>query len=160
MEIKDKELHRIAATWIIYKEGKYLITKRSPHKKVMPGKWHVPGGGLTTDDYINEPVSTQTSKQWYGVLERAVRREVREEVGLEISKPEYLLDLTFVRPDNIPVLCLSYFAEYVSGEVKLDADATEYAWVSIEDVSKYDLIEGIESELAMVDEILKKRKKG
>ena len=39
-EIKDKELHRVATTCIIYNaEGKYLVTKRSPHKKAFPNKW-------------------------------------------------------------------------------------------------------------------------
>jgi len=45
----DRELHRIAITTIIYnKDGKFLLTKRAPHKKVHPGKWTVPGGGLTS----------------------------------------------------------------------------------------------------------------
>ena len=39
MEIKDRELHRIALTAIIHKDGKYLILKRSPDKKAFPGKW-------------------------------------------------------------------------------------------------------------------------
>ena len=53
MEIKDRELHRIVSTAIIYKDGKYLILKRAGHKKAFPGKWTVPGGGLMVDDYIN-----------------------------------------------------------------------------------------------------------
>src|SRR3989338_5470403 len=159
MEAKDKELHRIAATAIIYREdGKYLIAKRAPHKKVQPNKWGVPGGGLNTDDYTNEPVSTPISKQWYGSLERALRREIKEEVNLEVGKLEYLLDLTFIRPDGIPVLCLSYFAPYVSGEVKLDNDATEFAWITVDKVGDYDLIDGIAEEIRQIDNILNKRK--
>ena len=47
MEIKDKELHRISITAIIYNdEGKYLVTQRSLQKESFPGKWTVPGGGL------------------------------------------------------------------------------------------------------------------
>ena len=38
MEIKDKELHRIAITAIIYnQEGKFLITRRSLKKKAFRG---------------------------------------------------------------------------------------------------------------------------
>jgi len=51
----DKELHRIASTCIIHKNGKYLLLQRSFEKKAFPGKWTVPGGGLTTDDYMNTP---------------------------------------------------------------------------------------------------------
>lgn len=59
MEVKDKELHRIVTTTLVYKpDFAYLVTKRAMHKKVMPGKWTIPGGGLSVDDYINTPPST------------------------------------------------------------------------------------------------------
>lgn len=152
----DKELHRIAITTIVYNdEGKFLITKRSMEKKAFPGKWTVPGGGLEVDDYINtEPTS---NKQWYNAVEKTLRRELAEEVNIEVEKPYYLLDLTFIRPDNIPVLVLSYYAKYLSGEVKLDKDSTEFAWVSIEEAKNYDLIDGIYDELVMVGDILSKK---
>lgn len=158
MEIKDKELHRITTTTLVYKPGRiYLITKRALHKKLMPGKWTIPGGGLSVDDYINEPSSTKMGKQWYGALEKSLRREIKEEVNLEIGKPEFLVDLTFIRPDAIPVICFSYFAPYVSGEVALDEDATEFAWVTLEQAKEYDLIDGIWDEIREVDEILSAR---
>lgn len=151
------ELHRIAITAIIYNaEGKFLITKRAPHKKVHPNRWTVPGGGLHVNDYINEP-QTHGNAGWYGIVEKTLRREILEEVGIEIENPKYLLDLTFIRPDKIPVLVLSYFAKYVEGEVKLDEDSVEYMWVSVKEAEKYDLIEGIFEELEEVDELLKNR---
>ena len=154
MEIKDKELHRIATTCIIYnKDKKYLITKRSEFKKVHPGKWTVPGGGLTVDDYINTP-QTHGNAGWYGAVEKALFREVKEEVNIKIGKPKYLLNLTFIRPDNIPVLVLSYYASYISGKVKLDKDAVEYKWVSLKEAKKLDLIPGIYEELEEVDKII------
>ena len=158
MEIKDKELHRIVTTCLIYKPGlQYLVTKRAVHKMVMPGKWTIPGGGLDIDDYINTPPSTKGANQWYGALENSLRREIKEEVNLEIGKPEFLIDLTFIRPDGIPVLCLSYFTPYISGKVKLDEDATDFKWISVSEIQNYDFIEGIDEEIKMVDEILKKR---
>lgn len=155
MEIKDKELHRVATTCIIYNdEGKYLVTKRSPHKKAFPDKWTVPGGGLNTDDYVNTPKS-YGAPQWYGAVETTLMREVKEEVDLEIGKPQYLLDLTFIRPDGIPVLILSYYAPYVSGDVKLDEDAVEYKWVTLVEAKELDLIKGIYEEIEMVDKLLR-----
>jgi len=156
MEIKDKELHRIAVTCIIYnKKGEFLVTKRSPFKKVHPNKWTVPGGGLETDDYINTP-QTHGNAGWYGALQKALIREVYEEVNIKIGKANYLLDMTFIRPDGIPVLVLSYYAPYISGKVKLDEDATEYRWVTIREAKKLDLIPGMLDEIEMVDKILKK----
>jgi len=157
-EIKDKELHRITTTTLVYRpDFTYLITKRAMHKKVFPGKWTIPGGGLNTDDYINTKPSTKGAMQWYGALEKSLRREIMEEVNLKIGKPEFLVDLTFIRPDGIPVLVFSYFAAYASGKVKLDDDATEYAWVNLKEARKYDLIDGIWEEIRDVEKILKSR---
>lgn len=156
MDTKDKELHRIVTTAIIYnKEGKFLITKRSPHKKRFPNKWTVPGGGLTTDDYVHTPESHPG--QWYYALTNTLQRELMEEVGLKVGKPEYLLDLCLIQGDTTPVLVLSFYAPYESGEVKLDEDAVDFAWIAADEIPNYELIEGIDHELHLVDEILKKR---
>ena len=156
MEIRDKELHRIAITCIIYNNaGKYLVTKRSPSKKVHPSKWTVPGGGLNTDDYVDTP-QTNGDAGWYGAVEKALRREVKEEVNAEIGKVNYLLDLTFIRPDGIPVLVLSYYAPYLSGDIQLDEDAVEYKWVSLKEAKELDLISGIYEELEMVEKLVRK----
>lgn len=154
MEIQNKELHRIASTAIIYKDGKYLLLQRNFNKKAFPGKWTVPGGGLTTDDYINTPPSTSAG-QWYYSIEKSLRREIKEEVNLEVGKLNYLLDLTFIIPDGVPAVVLSFYCPYKSGEVKLDNDSIAYAWVSYEQAKNYDLIKGILEEIEMVDKILK-----
>lgn len=157
MDIKDKELHRIALTAIVYNsEGKYLITKRALTKKAFPGKWTVPGGGLTIDDYINTKPTTGAN-QWYHALINTLTREVKEETNVDIDTIEYLLDLTFIRPDNVPVLVLSYMARYKGGDVQHDEDTIDSAWVTLEEAKKYDLIEGIWEEIEMVDKKLKER---
>ena len=156
MEQLNKELHRIAITCIIYnKEGKFLVTKRSPTKKAHPNKWTVPGGGLITDDYTNRP-QTNGDQGWYGAVETALTREINEEVNVTIGEATYLLDLTFIRPDGVPVLVLSYYAPYLSGEVKMDEDTVDYKWVNLTEAKELDLIPGIYEELEMVENRLKK----
>jgi len=157
------ELHRIAITGIIWKKDdsgilRYLITKRASSKKAWPDKWTVPGGGLEVADYIDtEPTHKEgDSPQWYAAIEKTLRREIREEVGLEISDVRYLLDLTFIRPDGIPVVVLSFFCKYESGEVILDEDSTEYAWITAGEIKDHDLIPGIGHEIEMADERLRK----
>jgi 8-oxo-dGTP pyrophosphatase MutT (NUDIX family) len=163
-EPKEQKLHRIAVTGIIWREEdgvrKYLITKRSPHKKAWPNKWTVPGGGLEVSDYIDtEPsYANPESPQWYGALEKALRREIKEEVNLEVSDIEYLLDIAAIRPDGIPMLVLSMYCKYKSSEVELDADATEYAWITASEVGGYDLIKGIDDEIRQVEERLTVKK--
>lgn len=158
-EIKDKELHRIVTTTLVYtKDFKYLITKRALHKPAYPGKWTIPGGGLTVDDYINTKSDTKGSPQWYNPLEKCIVREIKEEVGLKISNPEFLVDLTFIRPNGVPAIIFSYFAKYISGKVTMDEDTIDFAWVTANEAKKYDLIDGILNEIKDVDRILKSRK--
>jgi len=155
MEIKDKEMHRVASTAIIHNDGKYLLIQRNLQKKAFPGKWTVPGGGLETDDYINLPASG--AGQWYNAIENSLRREVKEETNLEIGKLNYLVDIAFIRSDGVPVVVLSYWADYKSGEVKIDEDSMNYVWTTLEEAKNYDLIEGIWEEIEMVDKILKEK---
>lgn len=153
MNLKHKELHRVALTAIIYKGNEYLIVKRSPDKKAFPEQWTVPGGGLEVDDYINTPKTTEDS--WYFAVTESLRREVKEEVGVEVEDFKYLLDITFIRGDGIPVVILSYYCPWKSGEVKLDEENIDYKWVTFKEAKDYDLIPGILGEIEMVDKILK-----
>lgn len=161
IEPNDNELHRIAVTGIIWKKDedgtfRYLITKRAPHKKAWPGKWTVPGGGLEVTDYTSTEATYQNSEspQWYNAIEKTLRREVAEEVGVEVDDIQYLLDVAFIRPDGAPCLVLSLYCRYKGGEVKLDEDATEYAWITAAEVGKYELIQGIDHEIQQVEERL------
>lgn len=147
------EQHRIATTAIVFRaDGRMLITKRAAHKKVWPGRWTVPGGGLSTEDYTStEPTHVGTTLQWYHVLNRSLRREVREEVGLEIGPASLVCDLAFIRPDGQPVVVLSYMADYRGGEITYDEDTVSHAWVTSEEAAGYDLIDGIAWELKQAE---------
>ena len=146
----DPRLHFVVATAIIVKDGKFLIAKRALHEKAFPGRWTVPGGKLVFDEYKSLPYKTDYP-QWYGLIDWVLRKEVKEEVGLEIEKPQYLCDLIFVRPDGYPVVTLSYFAHHKDGDVNLSKDLIDFAWVTLEEAKNYNLIDGIYDELVMAD---------
>ena len=149
----DPRLHFVVVTAIIIKDGKFLIAKRAGHEKAFPNKWTVPGGKLVLHEYEHLP-KTAAFPQWYNAVDWVLRKEVREEVGLEIEKPQYLCDLVFVRPDGYPVVTLSYWAHHKSGEVALCKDLTDCVWVSMEEAKNYDLIEGIHDELKEVAKLI------
>lgn len=158
------DLHRIAVTGIIWRDGangnrEYLITRRAMHEKAWPGKWTVPGGGVEVSDYSKAEAKYQNSEspQWYNAVEHTLRSEIREEAGIEVENVQYLLDLAFIRTDGIPVVVLSFYCKYKSGDVVLNEDATEYAWITAGEVGKYELIHGIDHEIEMVEERLKNR---
>lgn len=155
MNTEPQLLHEVAITAIVVKDGKYLITRRVMSKKRFPGKWTVPGGRITTDDYITLP--KDTDECWYNVLERVVRREVTEEVGLEIKNIEYVTSLATIDKEGQPILVISCLADWKSGKVVLqESETDDYAWVTTKEAKKYDLIGGIDDELRMAD----KRRKG
>lgn len=155
--MESQFLHEVAITAIIVKDGKYLITRRDKHKKRFPGGWTVPGGKMETSDYLKLP--KDTSDYWYNVLERTLRREVKEEVGLEIDNIEYVTSLATVHADGSPSLVISCMADYVSGDVRLQEGETDAcAWVSLEEAKTHPLLDGIYEELVMVDNKRKGKK--
>jgi len=147
-KINDDRLHEVVITAIVIKNDKYLIIRRSSNKKRFPGKWTVPGGKLEISDYVNLPKETEF--YWYNVLEKVLKREVREEVGIEIKNIEYVISLATIHADGNPSLVISCLADYVSGEIELQEDETDkHAWVSLKEAEKYDLLDGIYEELVM-----------
>jgi nucleoside triphosphatase len=50
-------------------DGRYLVCKMPAHRGVYPGQWGLPGGGVEDDERIED----------------ALRREVREELQLELA---------------------------------------------------------------------------
>lgn len=149
------DLHAVSITAILVnREGKFLIAKRSDSLKRWPGKWTVPGGKLEKKDYTNRDFDTK-GNQWYNVIENSIKREVKEEVGLDLGDIEYLVSLAFMRHDNIPAVVISLYSEDYTGEVKLNEELVDHKWVNLEEARNYDLIEGIYEELEMVDKKLK-----
>ena len=150
MEPAPQLLHEVVVTAIVVKNGKYLITRRSPTKKRFGGMWTVPGGKLETSDYVNLPKDTKD--YWYNVLEQVLRREVKEEVGLTIKNIEYVTSLATIHADGAPSLVISCMADWESGEVVLQESETDhYAWVTLAEAKNYELLDGIYDELAMAD---------
>lgn len=115
--------------------------------------WTVPGGGLEVDDYIK--TAKTSHDHWYFAIENSLRREIKEECNLQVGKIKYLLDITFIRPDGMPVVILSFYCPYKSGKVKLDKDNIDFTWVTFHQAKKYDLVEGLLGELEMIDKIIK-----
>ncbi len=109
------------------KEGKYLLIKRSPVKyPEVPNPWDIVGGRI-------DPGSPLIDN---------LRREVREETGLEItSEPRLISAQDILRIADKHIVRLSYVAD-VAGELVLDmVEHTEYKWVTVEEIKKQDKLD-------------------
>ena len=161
--MKNQLLHEIAVTAIVYRappEGaapnQYALTQRALSKRRFPGMWTVPGGRLETTDYTALPKNSD--HYWYEVIEAALNREVREELGIAICNVDYITSLATIHADGQPSLVLSFMAQpSSSGDIRV-IDAGETAavrWCTFEDalalLRSGLLIDGILEELMIVE---------
>ncbi len=107
---------------VIEKDGKILVARRKRDGS-QAGKWEFPGGKL-------EPGETP---------EAGLRRELREELGIETEVGAFFCSSRFVYP-HMDVELLVYRTSYVSGEIALhEHDRVE--WVAPEALGEIDFSE-------------------
>ena len=136
MENQKIELHRVVVTAIIVKDGKFLIARRGLHKRVQPGMWGVPGGGMELDDYLNTPKTLGDC--WYFAIEKTLKREVMEEVGVEITNNIRLIaNNTFYHTKGHFVLAIVFLCQYKSGTSQALEDTINVAWISPQELDNY-----------------------
>ena len=68
-------------------------------------------------DYVLK--QKDTSDHWYNIFEDVLRKEVKEEVGLEIKNIGYITSMVYIRSDQVPCLIVSLFAEPVGEDINL-----------------------------------------
>jgi 8-oxo-dGTP pyrophosphatase MutT (NUDIX family) len=148
---KSNKLFYVVTNGIIYhpKLKKCLILQRSFKEKAHPGLWGVVGGKMEWGDMeSNQPTrQNHAIPDWEGLVEQSLRREAKEESGLETEDPKYLFSIVFLRPDNVPVVCFKFALKYKSGEVKIPPEFEDFAWVDGEEVKGYEIIQGIDKEV-------------
>jgi mutator protein MutT len=104
----NKRLRIVAA--VIEREGKVLIARRRQETGYV-GFWEFPGGRLEKGE----------------TPEKAVEREIAEELGVHIRVARLLGAVTYQSP-NLSIELLAYRASIISGELKL-TDHDEIRWV-------------------------------
>ena len=120
---------------IIDEQERVLLTRRSipPFK----GMWVMPGGKID----LGEPIAT------------ALRREVDEEVGLEIEVGSLINVFEHVTPgeENCHYIILFYRCRPVHYDLSHNPDeVSEAIWVARGDLAQYDMPEGTRSILGTV----------
>lgn len=89
----------------IYKEGSYLIIKRSEKEEHAGGQLSLVGGKVESGEDSTH------------VLEKTIVREVKEEIGLSIvGRPCYIQSTSFVTDTGVHVVNISFLCEDFEGE--------------------------------------------
>ena len=107
---------RIAVKAFIINNGKLLILKRADNDVHKPGIWEIPGGRIEN----NEDLIT------------ALKREVKEETGLDIIVSRRLSIRHFTRDDKEEIEMHIFLSNSVNEEVKLSDEHILFEWIEIE----------------------------
>lgn len=110
------------STIIFNNKGQVLLGKRSMNEDVYPGLWCIPGGKIDV-----EPCED-------GIIENNLKREVKEEMGIEIEPIFYLTSNCLVGGDEAK-LYLIFVSEHVSGNPQGLNDTEEVRWFNFEELT-------------------------
>ena len=131
----------VTQTMIINRTGQILICKRSLSKSFYPGRWNLVGGIVQSTDLS---------------YENSARRIISERTGLRVPY------LTFVdlKKENMSTLvkCFSFVCVLRESfpQITLNEDFSEFKFIDIKDIEKYNLICHNKNELLDFYSIIKR----
>ena len=110
--LEDMDTEQVRKAVLINDEDKILILRSSDKNEKHAGEWDLPGGHIHEgEDDID-----------------GLKREVKEETGLDIASPKMILD------DGRKKF---YKTRQYSGTIELSDEHTDHKWVTIEDLDSY-----------------------
>ncbi len=125
--LQDGEYHLTVLGVVTRPDGKFLITKRRMDKSWAPGWWEVSGGGVMAGEESED----------------AVRREVTEETGLDLSGAEVTYLFTYSREnpgegDNYFVDIYRVLVDFTEEDLHIqEAEADGFQIADLETIKKY-----------------------
>ncbi len=115
-----KKLHPVIHVHIINSNGEILLQKRSPAKKIQPGKWDTAVGGHVS---FGEQ------------LEKSLERETKEELGLKNLKFSFITKYIW-KSDIESELVFVFFAEHDEFKFKANSEVDEIKFWSFDELKK------------------------
>jgi mutator protein MutT len=120
---KKEEKQKNAVAVIVNNDNKILLLKRGKEAPWMPEKWALVGGAIEKGE----------------TPQRAIEREILEEIGLEINK--FVRTFTIQRnPESIETVFACRY-EGDPTEIELDnAENTNYGWYDVDEMHYLDIV--------------------
>jgi 8-oxo-dGTP diphosphatase len=109
--VKNPRRVSVVVSALIEENGKVLLVKRKKSKKAFPGFWGLPTGKVKAGE----------------TLEEAVRRETKEETGLEVE-PVEIYHITQEFHDNHHHLVFAFKTKIKGGMLIAKSDVSEAKW--------------------------------
>ncbi len=123
---------------IIRKDGLVLVAQRKHSSRLEPDKWEFPGGKLEPGEKPEE----------------CIRREIREELGIEIAVERLFMVHPFVYlrdGRSSPIVLHVFFARWVLGEPRC-LDCQDFRWVPVEGLRLFQFVAG---DVAVVEALVR-----
>lgn len=121
---------RIAVRGLVMHQGKFLLVKRSKIARGEFGFWELPGGGL---DFGESP-------------EDALKRELQEEVQMDIELIKPLGVWHYLRSENVQIIGFTFLCKANQPEVILSHEHLEYAWIDKSEINNYKIFPELKEE--------------
>lgn len=119
---------RLVVAIIVKNKGKYLLGRKPKDVGPYPNTWHLLGGGVNLEDET---------------LEEAIRREAKEEAGIELGELQRVWFDDDYEPnkhgEKTHYVFVVFLGEYKSGELKANDDINELRWFSKEELKEIPL---------------------
>lgn len=109
-----------AVSAAIYHEGRFLLVRRA--REPARGRYAFPGGRVEAGE----------------TLVQAVRREVVEETGAQLSHIEHYVDLELASEQDsrrVEFILSVHKADFAGGEIAAGDDAEAAAWLSLDEMA-------------------------
>lgn len=117
--IAEPHVHVVAAiVWQPPRRGRFLIAQR-PRGKHLEEYWELPGGKVERGE-----------SRW-----RALRREIAEEIGIELERASPYMQVYYRYPER-NVLLDTWWVEGYRGEV-VAREGQRIAWIGLDEIGTY-----------------------
>ncbi|MFD2043449.1 NUDIX hydrolase [Ornithinibacillus salinisoli] len=133
----------------IYKDGKWLLIRRSNNEEHAPGMLSLVGGKCELEGDSTD------------ILERTLQREIREEVGVEVTNLHYVNSSSFIADTGVHVIDIVFLCQYKSGEpyAKSPEEVDEVIWMTTNEILAHtDIPIFLKNNMKLADRLLEKNK--
>lgn len=111
--------HKIIGVAVVWNDQNQILIDRRRPEGTLGGLWEFPGGKIEPGETVKE----------------CIRREIKEELGIEINVGEHLITIDYTYP-HLQVTLTVHWCKHLSGE-PMPIECDEVLWVSLNEIEQY-----------------------